>query len=123
MNAVGASMVTPFVTTFGATDRDGHLPTSGGALSCDDPDLVLLTWKRAEHAEGSIFRVWNPKSVPSDSRLTLHGYRVNTAWYTDPREVPLLSEAATQDGSVLMRIAPRSFATVFVPDHGISATR
>jgi hypothetical protein len=122
MNAVGASMVTPFVTTFGATDRDGHLPTCGGALSCDDPDLVLLTWKRAESADGHVFRVWNPKPVPSDSRLTLHGYGVTTAWYAHPREVPLISEATTQDGSMLIKIAPRSFATVFVPDHGISAT-
>ena len=122
MNALGASMVTPFETIFGATDRDGDLPASGGAMSWDDPELVLLNWKHAETNKGYVLRMWNPKPEPATALLTFHGFTVDRAWYADPREIPLAAEAEIVRNGVSIDIGPASFVTIYIPGDGMIAS-
>jgi alpha-mannosidase len=67
----GWDAVTPLEAMF--TTESGTEPAIRSFLEIDDPNLVVLSWKKAESSDGWILRLWNPTDSPIATAVNIPG--------------------------------------------------
>jgi hypothetical protein len=94
----------------------GSLPAAGSFCQVDAPNVMLLTWKRAEDGAGFILRLIETAGRPADVTITLphlrvlHAFRANLV---EVNEAPLPSNLHT----IRLAITPYAIVTVRVEDY------
>jgi len=82
----GLDAVTPLEAILTQT-ASGDLPPINSFLEIEDPNVMLLTWKRAEDDDGWIIRLWNTANTPAATTIRMPGLPL-----TDVRPVNLVEE-------------------------------
>lgn len=109
--------VTPLQSILGAGRTGGTLSPTGSFLRLDPPDLVLLTWKRAEVGPGHTLRLWNPHQHAVSSLLTLAGRRVSAAALANAAEEPTGEQLLLESGAIRIEAPPDTVLTVLVQEN------
>lgn len=107
----GWSVHNPLMAVVVDGGRQGSLPPQASFCRLDQPNVFLMTIKRAEDGQGLIVRLIETDGHPTDATLTVPSLTIEKAWSTDLVEEN--QEELTSGGqSVKVPIKPFGIATL-----------